>query len=241
MIGLKAWRVQNVPDGPNANLPASSSVSANCRSDHRQATASDEGNLPIPNSRFVDPRLCWHYGRSLKPSGLTSSCEDIRPGIFRPFWMVRKGDSHAEHSAMRVSQCNRPTGAGHRHAKGNHCRNTPPVLRTWTSREPETEDWSPDWGGGAVFYANQRSNRLNPEPADFESRQSTEFLNNRSLLFKNTEMAWHGVEELCCPPDRHRRIFNVIFERPVHHSVLSGSRTLVRRLMGSFLSAGRKH
>lgn len=95
------------------------------------------------------------------------------------------------------------------------------------------EDWQPEWQGSTLLLAGKRSTRMNPDFEDFNTVTETEFLGNRSVLFKNVPGAWHGVRKLRCPEDRHRRLFNVICERPAPRStwrqrlggLLSGRRT----------------
>jgi hypothetical protein len=73
-------------------------------------------------------------------------------------------------------------------------------------------DWEEAWGGQTVILAERRRDVGNPDFADFAREWSVPFLGNRSLLFRNTAEAWHGVRPLRCPEGRHRRLFNVVFE-----------------------------
>jgi len=75
-----------------------------------------------------------------------------------------------------------------------------------------SEDWRKEWGGAILVLGDKRIKRKNPEVSDFGTTTAAEILDNRSFLFKNTPDAWHGVEPLTCPPGKHRRLFNVIFE-----------------------------
>jgi hypothetical protein len=76
------------------------------------------------------------------------------------------------------------------------------------------QDWRPGWGGGTVLLGQQRAETPNPDFDDFRTAVEVETLDNRSLLFRNDPDAWHGVRTLTCPPDGHRRLFNVIVEHP---------------------------
>lgn len=75
-----------------------------------------------------------------------------------------------------------------------------------------THDWKEDWGGRTVMLAAKKTTVMNPLFTDFKEKISIENLNNKSLLFKNSGNAWHGVEALKCPKSKFRRLFNVIFE-----------------------------
>jgi hypothetical protein len=52
-----------------------------------------------------------------------------------------------------------------------------------------------------------------PDWDDFGVQIPCELRNNHSFIFKNTKDAWHGAKTLVCPEGRHRRLFNVVFER----------------------------
>lgn len=91
-----------------------------------------------------------------------------------------------------------------------------------------TEDWSPEWGGRILVLGDKQVKRNNPDITDFGSVSSVDICDNRSFLFKNTAEAWHGVDALRCPPQRYRRLFNVIFERVGPRP----RRTLLQRLTG---------
>lgn len=93
-----------------------------------------------------------------------------------------------------------------------------------------SEDWRKEWGGAILVLGDKRIKEKNPDVSDFGTVTAAQILDNRSFLFKNTREAWHGVEPLSCPPGRHRRLFNVIFEH-------AGSPPRRRRgLMGLFRS-----
>ena len=91
-----------------------------------------------------------------------------------------------------------------------------------------SEDWSPAWGGSILVLGGKQVKRNNPDITDFDTVSSVEICDNRSFLFKNTPDAWHGVDALRCPPQRYRRLFNVIFERVGPRP----RRTLFQRLTG---------
>jgi hypothetical protein len=77
-----------------------------------------------------------------------------------------------------------------------------------------SDDWEPSWGGEIMVLADRDEKVKDPYFSDFGAFTEVDTLGNRSFLFKNTKAAWHGVERLACPPDRYRRLFNVVFERP---------------------------
>ncbi len=77
-------------------------------------------------------------------------------------------------------------------------------------------DWDVDWGGSTLVLDEMKVNRLNPDFEDFSIAIPTKILDNHSFLFKNTPTAWHGVRPLDCPPEKYRRLFNVIFEFPTN-------------------------
>ncbi len=77
-----------------------------------------------------------------------------------------------------------------------------------------TQDWREEWGGGTVLLEGRNVERMNPEYDDFDRTHTVPILNNKSLLFKNTPDAWHGVEPLQCPQGKYRRIFTVVFTYP---------------------------
>lgn len=91
-----------------------------------------------------------------------------------------------------------------------------------------SEDWSPEWGGSILVLGDKKVKQKNPDIADFGTVTDVDIRDNRSFLFKNTAEAWHGVEALRCPPQRYRRLFNVIFERVGPRP----RRTLFQRLTG---------
>jgi hypothetical protein len=77
-----------------------------------------------------------------------------------------------------------------------------------------SNDWQDDWGGSTLVLSGKTSAVLNPDFCDFAEAVSCTITNNHSFLFANTKDAWHGVRELKCPVDRHRRLFNVVVEKP---------------------------
>ena len=76
------------------------------------------------------------------------------------------------------------------------------------------DDWEPAWGGNLlVLDAGGRDGR-DRDFDEFRLAAEIDLLGNRSFLFKNNHNAWHGVRPLQCPPDRYRRLFNVVYEKP---------------------------
>lgn len=77
-----------------------------------------------------------------------------------------------------------------------------------------SDDWNTSWGGSTTVLIGNSTNCANPTFKDFSELKRIEFLDNSSLLFKNTDNAWHGVEPLNCPKSYYRKTFNVIFMFP---------------------------
>lgn len=77
------------------------------------------------------------------------------------------------------------------------------------------QDWQPEWGGETLILDdhNQLDFKSSPDFKDFEKQIAAETIGNRSLVFKRTNHAWHGVKALQCPDDRYRKVFIVVFER----------------------------
>ena len=48
----------------------------------------------------------------------------------------------------------------------------------------------------------------------FDSIESTECLDNRSLIFRRRGNSWHGVSRLGCPDGHYRKVFIAVFEKP---------------------------
>jgi hypothetical protein len=76
-----------------------------------------------------------------------------------------------------------------------------------------SDDWDDAWGGSTLFLSGKKTEAMNPEVSDFEQQYGFSIVNNKSMLFRNTPNAWHGVDRISCPPGKYRRIFNVIFEK----------------------------
>jgi hypothetical protein len=74
------------------------------------------------------------------------------------------------------------------------------------------DDWDPAWGGNTIILDGKKPGVEYPDFGDFDAGETLEYLGNRSLLFRNTADAWHGVRPLTCPEGSYRRIFNVVFE-----------------------------
>jgi hypothetical protein len=75
------------------------------------------------------------------------------------------------------------------------------------------DDWNESWGGAFLVLSELKAQRMDPDFTDFEGELPVSVLGNKSVIFKNTPRAWHGVRKLTCPPEKHRRLFNVIFEK----------------------------
>jgi hypothetical protein len=77
------------------------------------------------------------------------------------------------------------------------------------------QDWQPEWGGETVVLDDKHQLDFKSSPSfdDFEQEFRAQTLGNRSLIFKRTNHAWHGVRELNCPEDKMRKVFIVVFER----------------------------
>lgn len=91
-----------------------------------------------------------------------------------------------------------------------------------------SQDWKSEWGGSTLILGEKNCERMNPEISDFGTVEAVEVMDNRSFLFKNQPEAWHAVDTISCPPETHRRIFNVIFELPKRDKLglkLFGSKT----------------
>ncbi len=76
-----------------------------------------------------------------------------------------------------------------------------------------SDDWDPAWGGSTLVLGGKPIEVRNPDFPDFATSTPVQTLDNHSFLFRNTPDAWHGVAALTSPDDRHRRLFNVVFER----------------------------
>jgi len=72
-------------------------------------------------------------------------------------------------------------------------------------------DWRPEWGGHTVFLGGKRTERMNPELAEFAEQCPAPMLDNQSAIFRNVAEAWHGVGVCQCPPGHFRRLFCVVF------------------------------
>jgi hypothetical protein len=55
---------------------------------------------------------------------------------------------------------------------------------------------------------------MNPEITDFEESVGVPIVGNKSMLFRNTRQAWHGVATINCEEGHYRRLFNAIFQLP---------------------------
>lgn len=77
-----------------------------------------------------------------------------------------------------------------------------------------SENWKEEWGGQTLFLGNPRTERMNPEIEDFAEQFAAPIVDNKSMLFRNTRAAWHGVADIKCEEGRQRRLFNAIFQLP---------------------------
>jgi len=75
------------------------------------------------------------------------------------------------------------------------------------------DEWDAAWGGETIFLGGRDSSSEDPATIEhFSTRRVIPCLGNKSLLFRNTALAWHCVLPLGCPPGVLRRTFNVFAE-----------------------------
>jgi hypothetical protein len=79
----------------------------------------------------------------------------------------------------------------------------------------DAKDWDQSWGGATVILDDGGAidYRSAPNFEDFEARIGYPPTGNRSFLFLRTDHSWHGVESLCCPEGRMRKVFIVEFRK----------------------------
>jgi len=79
------------------------------------------------------------------------------------------------------------------------------------------DDWDPEWGGGTLILEDNGRLKADSAPAfeDFDRIITSQCVGNVSTLFERRECSWHGVRELQCPPDKLRKVFIVVINRPV--------------------------
>lgn len=82
------------------------------------------------------------------------------------------------------------------------------------------QDWQPEWGGSILVLSDKQTEKMNPDYSDFKTVTAANVLDNRSFLFKNSPIAWHGVAPLNCPDGYYRRLFNIIIEYPDARTIL---------------------
>jgi len=77
------------------------------------------------------------------------------------------------------------------------------------------QDWQEAWGGETIVLDDhgEFTDRSAPEFSDFYAETAATTLGNRSLLFKRTNHAWHGVKAVQCPEGAFRKVFIVVVER----------------------------
>lgn len=90
-----------------------------------------------------------------------------------------------------------------------------------------SDSWKEEWGGQTLFLIDPKVEEMNPEIGDFEQIVQAPIVDNKSMLFRNTSLAWHGVATINCEEGHYRRLFNVIFQLPVRPDAQCGT---VRRL-----------
>ena len=59
-----------------------------------------------------------------------------------------------------------------------------------------SDEWNPEWGGATLVLGGKQTEAMNPDFADFETRDEARIMDNHSFLFKNTPNAWHGATAL---------------------------------------------
>lgn len=96
-----------------------------------------------------------------------------------------------------------------------------------------SNDWETSWDGSPLVLGNKLNDVMNPDFSSFTTVIPTQFVDNRSFLFKNTANAWHGVKPLTCPEGKYRRLFNVIFEFPQPNTPLSLPKKLLQKTFAS--------
>tara|TARA_R110002020_G_scaffold155663_2_gene336840 strand:+ start:4492 stop:5166 length:675 start_codon:yes stop_codon:yes gene_type:complete len=69
--------------------------------------------------------------------------------------------------------------------------------------------WKEEYGGNTIFYKGKKIDAMNPEPEDFAESLYYPIIGNKSLLFKNTPIGWHGVKRINAD-GMHRQLFNVV-------------------------------
>ena len=75
-------------------------------------------------------------------------------------------------------------------------------------------DWNPAWGGETLILSGKSAANESPAFGDFSASESIQCFGNHSFLFQNRPDAWHGVQAIGCPEGTHRKLFQIVFERP---------------------------
>ena len=107
--------------------------------------------------------------------------------------------------------------AWHRGFRGSEVsphRDGPDKLGTHIFYFHTPEEWDPAWGGNTLVLSGKSVASESPDFREFSSSESIACFDNHSFLFQNAPDAWHGVEAVTCPEGTHRKLFNVIFEKP---------------------------
>ena len=74
------------------------------------------------------------------------------------------------------------------------------------------DEWDPSWGGETLIFddGGRLPWRSAPGFEEFDDIIPGECRGNRSLFFRRTDHAWHGVREIRCPEQYMRRVFIVV-------------------------------
>ncbi len=95
------------------------------------------------------------------------------------------------------------------------------------------QDWDPAWGGQTVILNDHGRFATESSPGfeDFDEEIPAQTMNNRSLLFARKGNSWHGVREIHCPENAHRKVFIVVFQdiEPFRRLIRRGKRLLRRQ------------
>jgi|688.fasta_scaffold292919_1 hypothetical protein len=75
-----------------------------------------------------------------------------------------------------------------------------------------SDDWDRSWGGETVMLKGLKKPVGNPEFSDFSDFYNVQNIGNKSVLWKNSNVSWHGVKPLDAPPEMYRKIFTVVFD-----------------------------
>ncbi len=76
----------------------------------------------------------------------------------------------------------------------------------------EIPPWTSGCGGETLLLGEKKTLTMRPEFEDFDHHTAISVLGNRSVLFRNSSRAWHGVRPLRLAPGAERRLFSIVFE-----------------------------